>query len=153
MRAKELYAQARKFGEKEPEGLKLLTSAVALDPENVHYRYRLARAYYYNKDYENAVAQCAEVLKREPRHTNALTVMGSAYFFNGDFEKAVEAQEQALKVDPGNFYAQFNLAYACWQVDKERARVEWQNYIRMAADEPSQKSYVERAKQYLKQLE
>ena len=147
-----LYAKALGFGEQEPERLNLLISAVALDPESIPYRYGLARAYYYKEDYENTVAQCAEVIKRDPGHTRALTVMGSAYFFSGDFHKAIAAQEAALKVDPGNFYAQFNLACACGQVDKERARIEWQKYIRMADDEPSQERYVEWAERYLKQL-
>jgi cytochrome c-type biogenesis protein CcmH/NrfG len=153
MRAKELYAQAMKAGETSPEGLRLLVSVVELDPENVRYRYRLARAYFFNKDWKNTVAQCGEVLKRDPRHTDALTVMGSAYFFMEDYRKAIEAQEEALKIDPRNYYAQFNLAYAYMYVDKARARTELQKYIDMAGSEMSQKSYVERARQYLKQLE
>jgi len=153
MRAKELYAQAKEVGEGGPEGLKLLTSCVELDPENVHYRYRLARAYFFNKDYKNTVAQCAEIIKRDPRHSDALTVMGSAYFYMEDYQKAIEAHEEALKINPRNYYAQFNLAYTYMYVNKARARMELQKYIDMAASEPSQMEFVKRAKQYLKNLE
>ncbi|MCX8036490.1 MAG: tetratricopeptide repeat protein [Candidatus Sumerlaeia bacterium] len=153
MRAKELYSQARKIGEDKPEGLKLLISVVELDPENISYRYELARAYYFNKDLKSAVAQCAEVLKRDPRHADALTVMGSAYFYLEDYQKAIEAQEEALKIKPNNFYAQFNLAHVCMYVDKARARAEFQKFIEMAENEPSQKENVKRARECLKGLE
>jgi tetratricopeptide (TPR) repeat protein len=153
MRAKDLFEQAEKFSEHEPERMRILTSVVELDPENTRYRYALARSYYYNKDYEKAVEQCAQLLARDARSSGALTIMGSAYFYMGKYREAIETNERALEVDPQNYYAQFNLAFACWQIDKNRARREWQKYIDMAADEPSQKGYVERAKHYLKQLE
>jgi len=153
MRAKELFAQALKVGEREPEGLKLLVSVVELDPENIQYRYRLARAHFYNKDYKNAVSQCAEILKRDPRHTDALTFLGSAHFYMGDYAKAIEAHEAVLKINPRSFSAQFNLACACMHVDKTRARTELQKYLDMAAGEPSQEEYVKLAKQYLNKME
>jgi len=153
MRARDLHAQAVKLGESRPEGLKLLVSAVELDPENVSYRYALARAYYYNKDFKNAVTQCSEVLKRDPRHPDALTVMGSAYFYLEDYPKAIEAQEQALKINPRNLYAQFNLAHVCMQVDKNRARTEFQKFIELAGNDSSQRENVKNAKDCLKALE
>lgn len=154
MRAKELFSKAEDLPENDPKRLELLRAAVELDPDSVRYRYHLARAYYYNQQYENVVKECGEILKRDPRHADALTVMGSAYLLLDQYQKAIDAHEAALKIDPTNIYAQFNLAFACWQAnDKERARREWQKYIDMAGDNPSQKKFVEIAKQYLKQLQ
>jgi len=153
IRAKDNYNRAREFDKTDPAGLKLLQSAVDLDPANARYRYALATAYFYREDYQNAVAQCNAILKTDPRHTNALTLMGAAYYSLRDFPKAMEAHERALEIDATNLYAQFNLATVCIEVDKTRARLELQKYIEMAGNKPDQKKYVEDARRYLKGLE
>jgi tetratricopeptide (TPR) repeat protein len=153
-RAEELYKQALEIAdEQDPKRLDLLVSAVELDPNSVKYRYSLARAYYYNKDFERSVEQCQKILEIDPRHTNALTIMGSSYFFMREYEKAIDAHEQALKVNPKNYYAQYNLAFAWEFINTDRAIAEWQRYIDMAENEPGQEQYVEQAKANLKKLQ
>lgn len=140
-------------GEEDPERLQLLESAVELDPKNVKYRYSLARAYYYRKEFQKSVDQCEAIMKLDPRHTNALTIMGSGYFFLQLYDKAIDAQEEALRINPKNYYAQFNLAFAYEFIDTDRAIAEWKKYIKMAENEEGQADYIEQARAHLKRLE
>ena len=59
-----------------------------------------ATAYYLAGRYEKSVADCKQVLKRNPRHFGALSGLGQIYLALGDDEQALAWLRRALAVDP-----------------------------------------------------
>ena len=59
-----------------------------------------ATAYYLAGDFEKSIADCHEVLKRNPRHFGALSGMGQIYFQREEFDNALAWYRKALEVNP-----------------------------------------------------
>jgi tetratricopeptide (TPR) repeat protein len=59
-----------------------------------------ATAYYLAGDYQRSLADCDEVLKRNPRHFGALSGYGQVYFQLEQYEKAIAWWRRALEVNP-----------------------------------------------------
>ena len=59
-----------------------------------------ATAHYLAGDYKRSLADCDEVLKRNPFHFGALSGYGQIYFQLGDPEKALLYWRRALAVNP-----------------------------------------------------
>ena len=51
-------------------------------------------------EYDRSLADCAEVLKREPRHFGALAGMGMIGIAQGNYKAALDAYRRALAVNP-----------------------------------------------------
>ncbi len=80
--------------------IKLLNAVIALKPNYAEAWNRRATVYYLQQDYGHAIADIAEVLKREPRHFGALSGLGMILQDIGDDKHALEAYRKALDVDP-----------------------------------------------------
>jgi tetratricopeptide (TPR) repeat protein len=80
--------------------IKLLNAIVDFRSDYVEAWNRRATVYYMKKDFESAVADIGEVLKREPRHFGALSGLGMIMQELGDEKHALEAFRRALAVHP-----------------------------------------------------
>jgi tetratricopeptide (TPR) repeat protein len=80
--------------------IQLLDSVVEFKPEYVEGWNQRATVYYMQKDYTRALADLAEVLKREPRHFGALFGVGVIMQEFGDDKRALDAYRRALALDP-----------------------------------------------------
>ncbi|HEX4409287.1 MAG TPA: tetratricopeptide repeat protein [Xanthobacteraceae bacterium] len=80
--------------------IKLLDAVIALRPGYAEAWNRRATVYYLKQDYGHAIADIAEVLKREPRHFGALSGLGMMLQDIGDEKHALEAYRKALDIDP-----------------------------------------------------
>lgn len=61
---------------------------------------RRATVYYLAGQYDKSIADCHEVLKRNPRHFGALSGMGQIYAQLEDYENALRWYRRALEVNP-----------------------------------------------------
>jgi tetratricopeptide (TPR) repeat protein len=61
---------------------------------------RRATVHYLAGEYEKSIADCHEVLKRNPGHFGALSGMGQIYVQLEEYEKALEWYRRALEVNP-----------------------------------------------------
>jgi len=59
-----------------------------------------ATAYYLAGEYRKSLADCDEVLKRNPRHFGALSGYGQIHFKLEEFDKAIAWWRRALEVNP-----------------------------------------------------
>src|SRR5262245_2525557 len=59
-----------------------------------------ATAYYLAGDYPRSLADCDEVMKRNPAHFGALSGYGQIYFKLEQYDKAIEYWQKALEVNP-----------------------------------------------------
>jgi tetratricopeptide (TPR) repeat protein len=81
-------------------GIKLLTAVIDIRPDYIEAWNRRATIYYMKKDFDDALADIHEVLKREPRHFGALSGLGMIMQELGDDKHALEAFRRALAVHP-----------------------------------------------------
>jgi tetratricopeptide (TPR) repeat protein len=70
---------------------------------------RRATVHYLAGEYDKSIADCHEVLKRNPLHFGALSGMGQIYFQLEDWGKALEWYRRALEVNPNMLSVEMNI--------------------------------------------
>jgi tetratricopeptide (TPR) repeat protein len=80
--------------------LKLLDAIIKLRPDYVEAWNRRATLYYMKNDYNRAMEDLEEVLRREPRHFGALAGLGVILEETGDDRHALEVLRRALVINP-----------------------------------------------------
>jgi tetratricopeptide (TPR) repeat protein len=68
-----------------------------------------ATALYLAGEYRRSLADCAEVIKRNPNHFGALSGYGEIYFKLDDYEKAIAWWRRALEVNPNMLGVEINI--------------------------------------------
>ncbi len=83
-----------------PLSIELIDRAITLKPDWADAYSRRATAFYLLGDYQRAMIDLQETLRREPRHFNALAGVGIIYQAYGDQKQAFAAYKRALAVHP-----------------------------------------------------
>jgi len=68
-----------------------------------------ATAYFLAGDYQHSLADCDQVLKRNPQHFGALSGYGQIYLRLEQYEKAIEYWRRALRVNPNMQGVEMNI--------------------------------------------
>jgi tetratricopeptide (TPR) repeat protein len=63
-------------------------------------------------NFDQAIEQCQEALRRDPAHRGALARLGELYYSSGDYVESVNAYIRLLSVDPSNAGVQKDLIKA-----------------------------------------
>jgi tetratricopeptide (TPR) repeat protein len=71
-----------------------------------------ATVYYFLGEYQKSLADCDEVMKRNPYHFGALAGYGQIYFQMKEYDKAIEYWKRALKVNPNMVGVEGNIEIA-----------------------------------------
>lgn len=80
--------------------LKLLDAIIKLRPDYTEAWNRRATLYYKKNDYNRAMQDIEEVLRREPRHFGALAGLGVILEETGDDKRALDVFRRALAINP-----------------------------------------------------
>jgi len=80
--------------------LKLLDAIIKLRPDYTEAWNRRATLYYKKNNYNRAMEDIEEVLRREPRHFGALAGLGVILEETGDDKRALDAFRRALAINP-----------------------------------------------------
>lgn len=83
---------------------------------------RRATALYLAGEYKRSLADCDEVIKRNPRHFGALAGYGQIYFQLEQYEKAIEYWKRALEVNPNMLGVEMNIKGAELLLEQKRGR-------------------------------
>jgi tetratricopeptide (TPR) repeat protein len=70
---------------------------------------RRATVHYLAGDFERSIADCGEVLKRNPLHFGALSGMGQIFFQMQDYDRALAWFRRALEVNPNMTGVELNI--------------------------------------------
>lgn len=81
----------------------------AATPENYHLR---GVAFLAHQQYDKAIADFTESLRKSPRNAGALNNRGQASYLKGDYKSAIPDFTAAITIDPKNFVAINNRALA-----------------------------------------
>ncbi|MBI2879872.1 MAG: tetratricopeptide repeat protein [Candidatus Rokubacteria bacterium] len=83
-----------------PEAVEKFNEVIARAPDFAEGWNRRATAYYLMREFEKSLADCEEVVRRNPHHFGALSGFGLNYIQLGQLEKALHYFERALAVNP-----------------------------------------------------
>jgi len=68
-----------------------------------------ATVHYLTGDFQRSLADCHEVMKRNPQHFGALSGYGQIYFRLEQYDKAIEYWRRALEVNPNMAGVEINI--------------------------------------------
>ena len=97
--------QAARYG----EAIKLLNQVIKKKPEFAEGWNSRATVYYLAGEMQKSIADCNEVLKRNPGHFGALSGMGQIYLQLDDEESALKWFRRALEVNPNMLSVEMNI--------------------------------------------
>lgn len=92
-----------------PEGIATFTRIIGMKPDFAEGWNKRATIYFLAGDLRRSLADCAEVVKRNPSHFGALAGYGQIYMQLGEYEKARDYFRRALAVNPNLDGVEFNL--------------------------------------------
>lgn len=127
--------------------------ALALDPLNARVHVSLAKIYYNEKGlYYEAVQAYKRAVELDPAFLEARMGLGEVYEEKGLYQDAIAEYRKVIELDPRHTGAHYNLAMALEKVDVKEAIAQWERYIGLAAQIPSEKDWVDIARQHLRKL-
>ena len=83
-----------------PESVAVFSEVIARAPQFAEGWNKRATAYYLMDELDRSLADCEEVVRRNPAHFGALSGFGLIYLQKDDLPRAAEYFEKALAVDP-----------------------------------------------------
>jgi tetratricopeptide (TPR) repeat protein len=92
-----------------PEAIAIFSQIIRRRPAFAEGWNKRATAYFLAGDYRRSLADCGEVIRRNPRHFGALSGYGQIYFRLEQFDKAIEYWRRALQVNPNMSGVRMNI--------------------------------------------
>jgi tetratricopeptide (TPR) repeat protein/TolB-like protein len=127
--------------------------ALTFDPVNARVYLSLGKIYYTEKGlYYEAVGAYKKAIDFDPRSVEARMGLGEVYEDKGLYKEAIEEYRKVIDLDGKHTGALYNLAAVYEKVDPREAIVQWERYIALASGLPSEKDWVDVARQHLRKL-
>jgi len=105
-----------------PEAIAIFSEIIRRRPAFAEGWNKRATAYFLAGDYRRSLADCEQVIKRNPRHFGALSGYGQIYFRLEQFDKAIEYWRRALRVNPNMSGVRINIEGAEQRLREKGAR-------------------------------
>jgi tetratricopeptide (TPR) repeat protein len=129
------------------------TSALTHNPINARMHASLAKVYFAEKGlYYEAVNAYKRAVELDPELVEARMGLGEVYEEKGLYKEAIVEYERAVELDDKHTGAHYNLAAVYEKVDPREAIALWERYIALAEPIPSEKDWVEIARQHVRKL-
>ena len=127
--------------------------ALVHNPMNPRVHMSLGKIYYAEKNlYYESVNAFKKAIELDPRFIDAHMGLGEVYEDKGLYKEAVAAYKKVVELDEKHTGGLYYLAQVLEKVDPREAIVAWERYIALAASLPSEKDWVDVAKQHLRKL-
>jgi tetratricopeptide (TPR) repeat protein/TolB-like protein len=127
--------------------------AVSYNPLNPRVFMALGKIYYSEKgSYYESVQAYKHALDLDPSSVEARMGLGEVYEDKGLYKEAIEQYRHVIDTDPKHTGAMYNLAAVYEKVDPKEAIAQWERYIALASALPSEKDWVDVARQHLRKL-
>jgi tetratricopeptide (TPR) repeat protein len=104
------------------EAQAIFSRLIAMAPEFAEGWNKRATVHYLAGDYRKSLADCAEVVKRNPAHFGALSGYGQVYFQLEEYEHAISWWKRALEVNPNMTGVEINIKGTEELLKKKRGR-------------------------------
>ncbi len=127
--------------------------ALVYNPINARVYLSLGKIYYSEKGlYYESVNAYKRAIELDPVSVDARMGLGEVYEDKGLYKEAIAEYRRVTELDPKHTGALYNLASAYEKVDPREAVTEWERYIELASQLPSEKDWVDVARQHLRKL-
>jgi tetratricopeptide (TPR) repeat protein len=129
------------------------TKALAYNPINPRVHMSLGKIYYAEKGlYYESVTAYKKAIELDANSVEARMGLGEVYEDKGLYKEATEEYRRVIELDSKHTGAMYNLALVYEKTDPREAIAQWERYIALAAQLPSEKDWVDVARQHLKKL-
>ena len=129
------------------------TKALAYNPVNPRVHMALGKIYYAEKGlYYESVTAYKKAIELDPAAVEARMGLGEVYEDKGLYKEAIEEYRRVVELDAKHTGAMYNLALVYEKTDPRESIAQWERYIALASQLPSEKDWVDVARQHLKKL-
>ena len=136
------------------EAIEEYKKALAIEPASARVYLGMGKIYYNEKQlYHEAVTAYQQAIALDPKLLDAHLSLGELYEEKGLYEEAVARYSHVLSLEPAHPGATYGLALAYEKVDVKKAIEQWERYIELATNLPSEKDWVDIAKKHLGKLQ
>jgi tetratricopeptide (TPR) repeat protein len=127
--------------------------ALVYNPINPRVHLSLGKIYYSEKGlYYEAVTAYKKAIDIDPASVDARMGLGEVYEEKGLYREAIDEYKRVMELDGKHTGALYNLALVYEKVDPRESIVQWERYIALASQLPSEKDWVDVARQHLRKL-
>ncbi len=127
--------------------------ALIFNPANPRGYMSLGKIYYTEKGlYYESVTAYKKAIELDGQSVEARMGLGEVYEDKGLYREAVEEYKKVIELDAKHTGALYNLALVYEKVDPKEAIVQWEKYIGLASQLPTEKDWVDVARQHLRKL-
>lgn len=127
--------------------------ALQYNPANPRVHTSLGKIYHAEKGlYYEAVASYKKAIDLDPHFLEARMGLGEVYEEKGLYKDAIGEYRAVIEVEARHTGALYNLALVYEKVDPREAIARWERYIQIAETLPSEKDWVDVARQHLRKL-
>ena len=127
--------------------------ALTFNAVNPRVHMSLGKIYFTEKGlYYESVGAFKKALDLDPNSVEARMGLGEVYEDKGLYKEAIEEYGRVIELDAKHTGALYNIALAYEKVDPREAIVQWERYIALASQVPSEKDWVDVARQHLRKL-
>lgn len=127
--------------------------ALVFNPVNPKVHMSLGKIYYNEKNlYYESVNAYKKAIDLDPQSVEARMGLGEVYEDKGLYKDAIEEYRRVIDLDSKHTGAMYNLAVVYEKTDPKEAIAQWERYIALASQLPSEKDWVDTARQHLRKL-
>ena len=127
--------------------------ALVFNPVNPRVHLSLGKIYYTEKGlYYESVNAYKRAIELDPGSVEARMGLGEVYEDKGLYKEAIEEYRKVIDLDAKHTGALYNLALVFEKVDPREAIAQWERYIQLASQVPTEKDWVDVARQHLRKL-
>ena len=127
--------------------------ALVFNPVNPKVHMSLGKIYYNEKNlYYESVNAYKKAIDLDPQSVEARMGLGEVYEDKGLYNDAIEEYRRVIELDSKHTGAMYNLAVVYEKTDPKEAIAQWERYIALASQLPSEKDWVDTARQHLRKL-
>ena len=127
--------------------------ALSFNAVNPRVHMSLGKIYYSEKGlYYESVQAYKRAIDLDGQSVEARMGLGEVYEDKGLWKEAVEEYRKVIELDNKHTGALYNLAIVYEKTDPKEAIAQWERYIALASQLPSEKDWVDVARQHLRKL-
>ena len=133
--------------------IKAYNQALVYNAANPRVHLSLGKIFFNEKNlYYESVNAYKKAIDLDPSSVEARMGLGEVYEDKGLWKEAADEYRRVIELDGKHTGAMYNLAIVYEKTDPREAIVQWEKYIALASQLPSEKDWVDVARQHLRKL-
>jgi tetratricopeptide (TPR) repeat protein len=133
--------------------IKAYQQALVYNPVNPRVHLSLGKIYFAEKGlYYESVTAYKKAIELDPGSVEARMGLGEVYEDKGLYKEAAGEYRRVIELDAKHTGAMYNLAVVYEKTDPREAITQWERYIALTSQQPTEKDWVDVARQHLRKL-